>query len=64
MSQETEVTMGLATVVGPLIEVPVMVTATKLLKRTRSLFPDAVFAHLPVESAERPTYPPEGSARA
>ncbi len=30
---------ALATVVGPLIEVPVMVTATKLLKRTRSLFP-------------------------
>lgn len=30
---------ALATVVGPLIEVPVMVTATKLLKRTRSIFP-------------------------
>lgn len=30
---------ALATVVGPLIEVPVMVTATKLLKRTRSYFP-------------------------
>ena len=30
---------ALATVIGPLIEVPVMVTATKLLKRTRSIFP-------------------------
>lgn len=30
---------ALATVVGPLLEIPVMVTATKLLKRTRSLFP-------------------------
>lgn len=30
---------ALATVVGPLIEVPVMVTATKLLKRTQSYFP-------------------------
>jgi len=30
---------ALATVVGPLIEVPVMVAATKLLKRTRSYFP-------------------------
>lgn len=29
---------ALATVIGPLIEVPVMVTATKLLKRTRSIF--------------------------
>lgn len=30
---------ALATVVGPLIEVPVMVTATKLLRRTPSYFP-------------------------
>jgi arsenite transporter len=30
---------ALATVIGPLIEVPVMVTATKLLKRTRQSFP-------------------------
>ena len=30
---------ALATVVGPLIEVPVMVTATKLLRRTSSHFP-------------------------
>lgn len=33
---------ALATVVGPLIEVPVMVTATKLLKRTQSYFPREV----------------------
>ncbi|MBI4688301.1 MAG: hypothetical protein HY756_11085 [Nitrospirae bacterium] len=30
---------ALATVVGPLIEVPVMITATKLLRRTQLLFP-------------------------
>lgn len=30
---------ALATVIGPLIEVPVMVTATKLLKRTQPYFP-------------------------
>lgn len=30
---------ALATVVGPLIEVPVMVTATKLLRRSQSYFP-------------------------
>lgn len=30
---------ALATVVGPLIEVPVMVTATKLLRRTQTYFP-------------------------
>lgn len=33
---------ALATIVGPLIEVPVMVTATKLLKRTQSYFPRKV----------------------
>jgi ACR3 family arsenite transporter len=33
---------AIATVVGPLIEVPVMVTATKLLKRTQSYFPRSV----------------------
>jgi ACR3 family arsenite transporter len=33
---------ALATVVGPLMEVPLMVTATKLIKRTRTYFPKPI----------------------
>lgn len=40
---------ALATVVGPLIEVPLMVTATKLLRRTWSHFPRAQRAALPID---------------